>query len=165
MSVPFLHFLLNSNDWFFYKLLFSEDREKERKKKLTFTPRTLSPQPRAQGFKGKALGTRLAFSRESRHIVERTYYPSNKSDNNTWLSLCRRSRSWSSLRFESASQKYTRCCHSNSGHLSQMNETNLAWWIFRQIYQVRYMYNVFKHINAYRKWSIKRRGAYLISLL
>ena len=62
-------------------------------------------------------------------------------------------------------KKYTRCCHSNSGHLSQMNETNLAWWIFRQIYQVRYLYNVFKHINAYRKWSIKRRGAYLISLL
>jgi len=144
---------------------FLKIEKKRKRKKLTFTPRTLSPQPRPQGFKGKALGTRLAFSRESGHSVERTYYPSNKSDNNTWLSLCRRSRSWSSLLFESASQKYTHCCHSNSGHLSHMNETTLAWWIFRQIYQVRYLNNVFKHINAYCKWSIKRRGAYLISLL
>ena len=44
----------------------------------------------------------------------------------------RRSRSWSSLLFESASQKYTRCCHSNSGHLSQMFET--TWCIFSVVF-------------------------------
>ena len=90
--------------------------EKKREgKKFTLTSRTLSP---VSQVTPSAL-----IIHQINEIITRGSLCTFKSQ---------RSRSWSSLLNESASQKYTHCCHSNNGHLSQMNET--TWRIFSVVF-------------------------------
>ena len=81
----------------------------ERKKNVTSTPQRRT----------------LSLCVRSLWDLELISWPSEYIRSKEWIFIfyCRRSRSWSCLLFESASQKCTHCCRNNSERLPQMNET------------------------------------------